>query len=301
MKRGSRVCLVATRAIAPHAEILTFAPHDPPARPTREAKIAYEHLRRATFYGAARDEEKKRSHERKAKRHARRALRAIAHANDAAFGTASALKCAECSRDSPDSPGSMSETAARNEPVELIAVRGAPGTYLCSKHFNARRTANLLTPAPKKEDEDGNSKDEDSEDEDSEKTQTKEPPADTTPADHWPEGLPKDYYWEQYKSDKPYARRTVAPEGLVVRLPPRLREDRASAKELRERAQRETSLDSKYANALKKFEALGLAPHGMNSHPVRQSKIQGSLPASLVPGQRIQSLSAQIARRVNAE
>jgi hypothetical protein len=100
VKRGARVCLVATRAIAPHAEILTFAPHDPPARPTRDAKIAYEHLRRAAFYGAAR-EEKQRSHEREAKRHARRALRAIARANDAAFGTASALKCAECSRDSP--------------------------------------------------------------------------------------------------------------------------------------------------------------------------------------------------------
>ena len=291
VERGGRAYLVATRAIAPHAEILTFAPHDPPARPTREAKIAYEHLRRAAFYGAARKEEKQRSHERKAKRHARRALRAIAHANDAAFGAAGALECAECSRDSP--PGSMSETAARNEPVELIAVRGAPGTYLCSKHFNARRTANLLTPAPGKDDEDGDSKDEDSD-----KTQTKEPPADTTPADHWPEGLPKYYYWEQYKSNKPYTNRTVAPKGLVVRLPPRLREGRASAKELRERAQPQT-LDSKYANALKKFDALGLAPHGMYSHPVRPSKILGSLPASLVPGQRIQPLSAHIARRAN--
>ena len=297
VKRGGRVCLVATRAIAPHAEILTFAPHDPPAGPTRDAKIAYEHLRRAAFYGAARDEEKKRSHERGAKRHARRALRAIARANDAAFGSAGALKCAECSRDSPDSPGSMSGTEAPNE---LIAVRGAPGTYLCSKHFNARRTANLLTPAPEKDDEDGDSEDDDSKDEDSDKTRTKEPPADTTPADHWPEGLPRDYYWEQYKSNKPYTRHTVAPEGLVVRLPPRLREGRASAKERRERAQPQT-LDSKYANALKKFEALGLAPHGMNSHPVRQSKIQGSLPASLVPGQRIQPLSAHIARRVKAE
>jgi hypothetical protein len=193
----------------------------------------------------------------------------------------------------------VSETAARNEPVELIAVRGAPGTYLCSKHFNARRTPNLLTPAPKKpkkDDEDGDSKDEDSEDEDSE-TQTKEPPADTTPADPWPEGLPKDYYWEQYKSNKPYTRRTVAPEDLVVSLPPRLREERASAKERRERE----TLEWKYANALKKFEALGLAPHAMNSHPVRQSKILGSLPASLVPGQRIQPLSAHIARRVKAE
>jgi hypothetical protein len=194
----------------------------------------------------------------------------------------------------------MSETevtAARNEPVELIAVRGAPGTYLCSKHFNARRTPNLLTPAPEKDDEDGDSEDEDSEDEDSDKTQTKEPPADTTPADHWPEGLPTDYYWEQYKSNTPYTRRTVAPEGLVVRLPPQLREGRASAKELRERE----TLEWKYANALKKFEALGLAPHAMNSHPVRQSKILGSLPASLVPGQRIQPLSAHIARRVKAE
>ena len=296
MKRGARVCLVATRAIAPHAEILTFAPHDPPARPTRDAKIAYEHLRRAAFYGAAR-EEKQRSHERKAKRHARRALRAIARANDAAFGAAGALRCAECSRDSPDSPGSMSDTAARNEPVELIAVRGAPGTYLCSKHFNARRTANLLTRAPKEDEEDKDREDEDSENPD--KTRTKEPLADTTPADHWPEELPTDYYWEQYKSNKPYTRHTVAPEGLVVRLPPRLREDRASAKERRERAQPQT-LDSKYANALKKFEALGLAPHGMNSHPVRQSKIQGRLPAAPVPGQRIEPLSAHIARRVEA-
>jgi hypothetical protein len=296
VKRGARVCLVATRAIAPHAEILTFAPHDPPARPTRDAKIAYEHLRRAAFYGAAR-EEKQRSHERKAKRHARRALRAIARANDAAFGAAGALKCAECSTDPEDSPGSMSETASRNEPVELIAVRGAPGTYLCSKHFNARRPANLLT---KKDDEDGDSEDDDSKGEDSDKTRTKEPPADTTPADHWPKGLPRDYYWEEYKSNKPYTRHTVAPEDLVVSLPPRLREERASAKERRERAQPPT-LDSKYANALKKFEALGLAPHGMDVTPVRPSKIQGILPASLVPGQRIAPLSAQIARLVNPD
>ena len=189
----------------------------------------------------------------------------------------------------------MSETevtAARNEPVELIAVRGAPGTYLCSKHFNARRTANLLTPAPGKDDEDGDSKDEDSD-----KTQTKEPPADTTPADHWPEGLPKYYYWEQYKSNKPYTRHTVAPEGLVVSLPPRLREERASAKERRERTQPQT-LDSKYANALKKFEALGLAPHGMNANPVRPSKINGPQTSGPVPGQRIEPLSAQITSKL---
>ena len=171
---------------------------------------------------------------------------------------------------------------------------------MCSKHFNARRTANLLTPAPEKDDEDDAPEAEDAEDEDSGNTRTKEPPADTTPADHWPEGLPKDYYWEQYKSNKPYTRRTVAPEGLVVRLPPRLREDRASAKERRERAQPPT-LDSKYANALKKFDALGLAPHGMNANPVRPSKINGRKTSGPVPGQRIEPLSAQIARRVKAD
>ena len=89
----------------------------------------------------------------------------------------------------------------------------------------------------------------------------------------------------------------MAPEGLVVRLPPRLREGRASAKELRERE----TLDSKYANALKKFEALGLAPHGMNANPVRPSKINARLPAALVPRQRIEPLSAQITRRVKAD
>ncbi len=278
VKRGARVCLVATRAIAPHAEILTFTPHDPPARPTREAKVAYEHLRRAAFYGAARDEEKRRSHEREAKRHARRALRAIARANDAAFGAASAARCAECSRDPQDSPASMSD-------IELIAARNERGEreYLCSKHFNARRKVTLSTL--------GKPPEEGKEDEENEETLTKEPP--TAPV-----GWTEEYEsWEQYKSKNPYTSRTVAPKGLVLRLPPQLREDRASAKERRERAQRET-LESKYANALKKFDALGLAPHGMNSHPVRPSRIQSRLPAALVPGQRIEALSAQIAARV---
>lgn len=90
--RVTRAFLVATRRIAPHTEILTLMAHDPPVHPQRDAQIAYAHFRRARHH---RDREREtatgstsraKRHERRGKRYARRALRAIGEANDLAFG-----------------------------------------------------------------------------------------------------------------------------------------------------------------------------------------------------------------------
>ena len=86
VERGGRAYLVATRAIAPHAEILTYLAHEPPARPGRNAAIAYKHLERAQEHAGYGDEDRRERHERRAKRFARRALREIGDANAAAFG-----------------------------------------------------------------------------------------------------------------------------------------------------------------------------------------------------------------------
>ena len=83
VESGGRAYLVATRAIAPHAEILTHMPHEPPARPARDAVLAYKHLERAEEHS---DVQKKAQHEARAKWYARRALRKIGDANAAAFG-----------------------------------------------------------------------------------------------------------------------------------------------------------------------------------------------------------------------
>ena len=83
VESGGRAYLVATRAIAPRAEILTYMPHEPPARPARDAVLAYKHLERAEEHISV---EKKARHEARAKWYARRALRAIGEANAAAFG-----------------------------------------------------------------------------------------------------------------------------------------------------------------------------------------------------------------------
>jgi ubiquitin C-terminal hydrolase len=88
VERGGRAYLVATRAIAPHAEILTYMAHEPPARPGRNAAIAYKHLERAQEHAGYGDDDKRQRHERRAKRFARRALREIGVANAAAFGAA---------------------------------------------------------------------------------------------------------------------------------------------------------------------------------------------------------------------
>ena len=86
VERGGRAYLVATRAIAPHAEILTYMAHEPPARPGRNAAIAYKHLERAQEHAGYGDQDRRARHERRAKRFARRALREIGDANAAAFG-----------------------------------------------------------------------------------------------------------------------------------------------------------------------------------------------------------------------
>ena len=83
VESGGRAYLVATRAIAPHAEILTHMPHEPPARPARDAVLAYKHLERAEEHS---DVQKKAQHEARAKWYARRALSKIGEANEAAFG-----------------------------------------------------------------------------------------------------------------------------------------------------------------------------------------------------------------------
>lgn len=87
--RVTRAFLVATRRIAPHTEILTLMAHDPPVHPQRDAQIAYAHFRRARHHRGretAMGTSRARRHERRGKKYARRALRAIGHANDLAFG-----------------------------------------------------------------------------------------------------------------------------------------------------------------------------------------------------------------------
>ena len=87
--RVTRAFLVATRRIAPHTEILTLMAHDPPVHPQRDAQIAYAHFRRARHHRdreAAMGTSRAKRHERRGRKYARRALRAIGHANDLAFG-----------------------------------------------------------------------------------------------------------------------------------------------------------------------------------------------------------------------
>ena len=115
VESGGRAYLVATRAIAPHAEILTHMPHEPPARPARDAVLAYKHLVRAEEHS---DVGKRERHEARAKWYARRALRAIGEANDAAFG-------ARTKQTARRSTGKDPKTAqAESGPVEP-AVLGA--------------------------------------------------------------------------------------------------------------------------------------------------------------------------------
>jgi hypothetical protein len=64
VERGGRAYLVATRAIAPHAEILTYMAHEPPARPGRNAAIAYKHLERAQEHAGYGDKDRRERHER---------------------------------------------------------------------------------------------------------------------------------------------------------------------------------------------------------------------------------------------
>jgi len=86
VQRGARVFLVATREIAPGEEILTYKRHTRPVLPTRDARRAYAHLRRAAEYRANGAFGKAARHDRRAKESARLALASIGEANAAAFG-----------------------------------------------------------------------------------------------------------------------------------------------------------------------------------------------------------------------
>jgi hypothetical protein len=86
VQRGARVFLVATREIAPDEEILTYKRHTRPVMPTRDARRAYAHLRRAAEYRASGAFGKAARHDRRAKETARLALASIGEANAAAFG-----------------------------------------------------------------------------------------------------------------------------------------------------------------------------------------------------------------------
>ena len=79
--------LVATRAIEPMEEILTHMPHTRPTHPTRDADRAYAHIAQALDYGKNPETRAKaKKHAARAAVYARRALRDIGKANDAAFG-----------------------------------------------------------------------------------------------------------------------------------------------------------------------------------------------------------------------
>jgi hypothetical protein len=87
VQRGERVYLVATRAIRPNEEILTYRRHTPVAHPTRDANRAYAHIRQAMEYAKNREtRDKALRHAVRAEMRAREALRAIGEANDLAFG-----------------------------------------------------------------------------------------------------------------------------------------------------------------------------------------------------------------------
>jgi hypothetical protein len=86
VQRGTRVYLVAMRAIAPKEEILTYRRHAPVTHPTGDVDRAYAHIASAVKYAKRREDDKATRHAVRAEECARDALLGIGRENDSAFG-----------------------------------------------------------------------------------------------------------------------------------------------------------------------------------------------------------------------